>query len=124
MKKQTFRFGASENNEDERDLFPANGNDIDENLRAVVHCSLGYISAMLQKMRQPGEEFFVDIEIKKSAGGSGKLIHLTYLIIGPVIKGEAWKVCHHSIQKYCPLGQTMQKTGAKITWNIKVGSLK
>jgi putative redox protein len=106
--------------EDETEIVLPDMGTMNEVLTAFIHCCTIYIYSQLKKLKQEPEDFSIEIRSKRREDGRPKTIHLCYLIKGLVTKGNAWRTCYFSIEKYCPLAETIRRTGAAITWEIKL----
>lgn len=120
MQKKNQQFHVAKTSNDEIKLLAENDEPLDEKIKAFIHCSVIYIISKIRKIGRPTEDFSIEIEGEKTEEGVWKKLHISYNVKGRIRKDISWKGCHQSIEKYCPLLGTMRKTGAKISWEIKL----
>lgn len=91
-------------------------------IMAMGGCSTIDIVSILKKGRQPVGQVEVKLTAEREAGKEPSLfqtIHAHYLIHGPVDPAQAKRAVDLSLEKYCSVAKTLEKT-ATITWSYEV----
>ena len=88
-------------------------------LAGLGGCSAIDVVVILQKSRQPLDDIQVEVEGLRQEGVEPSLfetIHVTYKLKGGFTDEAAQRAVDWSMQKYCSVAKTLEKT-AKITWS-------
>lgn len=88
-------------------------------LAGLGGCSAIDVVVILQKSRQPLDDIQVEIEGHRQEGVEPSLfetIHVTFKLKGGFTDEAAKRAVDWSMQKYCSVARTLEKT-AQITWN-------
>ena len=88
-------------------------------LAGLGGCSAIDVVVILQKSRQPLDDIQVEIEGHRQEGVEPSLfetIHVTYKLKGGFTDDSAQRAVDLSMQKYCSVAKTLEKT-AKISWS-------
>lgn len=91
-------------------------------IMAMGGCSTIDIISILKKGRQPVGQVEVKLTAEREAGKEPSLfktIHAHYLIHGSVDPTQAKRAVDLSLEKYCSVAKTLEKT-ATITWSFEV----
>lgn len=89
---------------------------------ALGGCSAIDMILILKKQKQQIEDFKISIEGERETGQIANLFtsfHIIYKIKGNVDLGKAERAAALSMEKYCSVAKTLEKT-AKITWEVEV----
>ena len=88
-------------------------------LAGLGGCSAIDVVVILQKSRQPLDDIQVEIEGHRQEGVEPSLfdkIHVRYKLLGAFADEAAQRAVDWSMQKYCSVAKTLEKT-AVITWS-------
>ncbi len=88
-------------------------------LAGLAGCSTIDVVVILQKSKQPLDDIQVEVEGLRQEGVEPSLfekIHVRYKLKGGFTDEAAQRACDWSMQKYCSVAKTLEKT-AVITWN-------
>ncbi|HLG03950.1 MAG TPA: OsmC family protein [Bacteroidia bacterium] len=92
-------------------------------LMALGGCSAIDIILILKKQKQEITSFSMEIDGEREKGKEPALwenAHVIYRLDGKVENEKAKRAVQLSMEKYCSVSQTLEKAGAKITWEIHV----
>lgn len=95
-------------------------------LMAVGGCSAIDIVLILKKQRQEVTDFRMEIDGEREKGKEPSLwetIHIIYHLDGKIDPEKAKRAVQLSMEKYCSVSQTLEKAGAKITWETRVNGV-
>ena len=95
-------------------------------LMAVGGCSAIDIVLILKKQRQEITDFRMEIDGEREKGKEPSLwetIHVIYHLEGKIDPEKAKRAVQLSMEKYCSVSQTLEKAGAKITWETRVNGI-
>lgn len=87
-------------------------------------CSGIDVISILNKMRQEVKGFKVELEAEREPDKEPSLfqkVHAHFILEGDIDKSKAEKAVSLSIEKYCSVAKTLEKT-AEITWSVEVKS--
>ena len=92
-------------------------------LMGLGGCSGIDIISILNKQRQKVTGFSMTIDGEREKGKEPALwenVHLIIELKGEIDPEKAKKACELSMDKYCSVAATLRKSGATITWEVKV----
>jgi putative redox protein len=92
-------------------------------LMGLGGCSAIDVLLILKKQKQDVEDFRISIEGEREPGKEPSLwqdIQLVFHFKGNVEKDKAQRAVDLSMKKYCSVAATLEKSGAKISYSIKV----
>jgi putative redox protein len=92
-------------------------------LMAAGGCSAIDIILILKKQKQVITGFHIDIDGEREKDREPafwETVHLVYRIDGQVEPAKARRAVALSLEKYCSVSLTLEKAGAKITWEVLV----
>jgi putative redox protein len=95
-------------------------------LMAVGGCSAIDIILILKKQKQEITGFDIEIDGEREKGKEPALwetVHAIYHIDGNVEPEKARRAVKLSMEKYCSVSRTLEKAGAKITWEVRVNGV-
>jgi putative redox protein len=96
-------------------------------LMATGGCSAIDIVLILKKQKQEIHDFRIEIDGEREKGKEPALwetLAVVYYIDGNVDAEKAKRAVQLSMEKYCSVSQTLEKAGAKITWEIVLNGTK
>lgn len=92
-------------------------------IMAIGGCSAIDIILILKKQRQEIEDFRISIDAEREKGKEPalwKTAHIIYKLKGRIEKDKALRAAELSMKKYCSVSATLEKAGAKITYEVRV----
>lgn len=92
-------------------------------LMGLGGCSGIDIVSILKKQRFTIEAFSMKIKGEREKGKEPSLwesVHIDFYLKGNMDQDKAERACALSINKYCSVAATLQRSGTNITWNVKV----
>lgn len=96
-------------------------------LMSIGGCSAIDIIMILQKQKQEITDFKIDIDGQREKGKEPALwenAHVIYKLEGTIDAEKAKRACALSMEKYCSVSKTLEKAGARITWEVWVNGNK
>lgn len=91
---------------------------------ALGGCSAIDMILILKKQKQQIDDFQISIDAEREESQVTNLFksfHIVYKIKGNVDLGKAERAAALSMEKYCSVAKTLEKT-AKITWEVEVAA--
>lgn len=91
-------------------------------LMGLGGCSGIDIVSILEKMKQPLEDFNIVIDGHRQPNTEPSLfenIHVHFILKGKLDKDKVERAISLSMEKYCSVAKTLEKT-AKITWDFEL----
>lgn len=91
-------------------------------LASLGGCSTIDVVDILRKMRQPLEDIRVELHGEREKDAVPSLftdIHVVYHLTGNLDPEKARRAVQMSMEKYCSVVKTLEKT-AKITWEVRM----
>jgi putative redox protein len=95
-------------------------------LMALGGCSAIDVVSILQKQKQPIDDFQISIDGHRQKGAEPSLfeqIHIIYKLSGAIDQAKARRAVELSMDKYCSVAKTLEKT-ATITWEVQLNNEK
>lgn len=92
-------------------------------IMAIGGCSAIDIILILKKQKQEVEDFQISIDADREQGKEPALwltAHVVFKLKGKIEKDKALRAVDLSMKKYCSVSATLEKSGTKITWEVKV----
>jgi putative redox protein len=96
-------------------------------LMSVGGCSAIDIIMILKKQKQEISDFRIEIDGEREKGKEPALwenAHIVYHLDGNIDPAKAKRACELSMDKYCSVSKTLEKAGAKITWEVVLNGNK
>ncbi len=96
-------------------------------LMAMGGCSAVDIIMILKKQKQEITDFKIEIEGEREKGKEPSLWETAKAIFhleGNIDPEKAKRAVQLSLEKYCSVSQTLEKAGAKISWEIFINGKK
>ena len=93
-------------------------------LMALGGCSAIDVVSILQKQKQPIDDFQISIDGHRQQGAEPSLfeqIHIIYKLSGAIEPAKARRAVELSMDKYCSVAKTLEKT-ATITWEVQLNN--
>ncbi len=94
-------------------------------LMGLGGCSGIDIVSILNKQRQPVEDFRMVIEGQREKGKEPSLwekVHLVFHLKGAIDPDKAKKACELSMNKYCSVAATLREAHCQISWEVRINS--
>lgn len=91
-------------------------------LTALGGCSAMDVISLLEKMRQPLEDLKMEVDGEREEGVHPSLftkINIHYTLYGDIDVKKAERAIELSVERYCSVGKTIEKT-AEITWSYEI----
>lgn len=95
-------------------------------LMALGGCSAIDVVSILQKQKQPIDDFRISVDGHRQKGAEPSLfeqIHIIYHLSGEIDPAKAIRAVELSMDKYCSVAKTLEKT-ASITWEVQLNTVK
>lgn len=92
-------------------------------IMAIGGCSAIDIILILKKQRQEIEDFRISIDAEREKGKEPALwqtAHVVFKLKGKIDRDKALRAVELSMHKYCSVAATLEKSGTKITYEVKV----
>lgn len=92
-------------------------------LAGLGSCSGIDIASILKKQKQTVEDFKIKISGQREENkipSLWKSVDITFELYGDIDPGKAIKAASLSMEKHCPVAETLRRGGTEITWNVKV----
>jgi len=92
-------------------------------IMAIGGCSAIDIILILRKQKQEIEDFQISIDADREQGKEPALwlsAHVVFKLKGAIDKDKAMRAVELSMKKYCSVSETLEKSGTKITYEVKV----
>ncbi len=81
------------------------------------------VVSILKKQRQTITRFDMVIEGEREPNKEPSLwasLHMVFELDGEIAPEKAKRACHLSMDKYCSVGETLRRSGTRITWAVRV----
>ncbi len=94
-------------------------------IMAMGGCSAIDIIMILKKQKQVIEDFTISIDAEREKDKEPALwetSHIVFNLKGQIDKAKAERAVELSMKKYCSVSATLEKAGAKITWEVRVNN--
>lgn len=92
-------------------------------LMGLGGCSAIDIVMILKKQRQEIEDFNIEILADREEDKEPALwykMRIIFSLKGNIDQGKAERAAELSMQKYCSVAETLRRSGADITWEVKI----
>lgn len=92
-------------------------------LMGLGACSGIDIVSILKKQRQDVEGFRMYIEGEREPGKEPSLwqhVQIIFELQGNIDPSKAQRACELSMEKYCSVAETIRRSGASISWDVRV----
>lgn len=92
-------------------------------LMGIGGCSAIDVLAILKKQRQEVKDYKMIINGEREQGKEPSLwkeVDIEFHLYGDIDKDKATKAVELSLNKYCSVSATLEKAGAKISWQVLV----
>ena len=92
-------------------------------LMGLAGCSAIDVLAILKKQRQEVKDYKMVVTGDREVGKEPSLwegVNIEFHLYGDIDEGKALKAVELSINKYCSVSATLEKAGAKITYQVFV----
>ena len=92
-------------------------------LVGLAGCSAIDVLAILKKQRQEVKDYKMVVNGDREVGKEPSLwqnVNIEFHLYGDIDEGKALKAVELSINKYCSVSATLEKAGAKITYQVFV----
>ena len=92
-------------------------------LAGIGGCSAIDIGLILKKQKQEIDTFSIEVDGERQKGAEPALweqVHIIFRLTGKIEREKALRAVDLSMTKYCSVSATLEKAGAKITWEVKV----
>lgn len=92
-------------------------------LAALGSCSAIDVMLILNKQRQPVDDFTMEVEGEREQDVTPalwKTAHITFHLKGAIDPEKAERAALLSMERYCSVAETMRRGGTTITWKVYV----